>query len=248
MKYILLILIIFLSTQSHAIGLANTPYGRVTSSYAYLYQSPNQKINDNVICYLEESYFVEIVLDYNSDFYQANYNGINGFVLKKNIKKVLGTPTKPYPTTNLTTISNKCYLRSSPDSNANNIVAVVPENNTDLKYIGKIYGEEAIDYRGNLWYLVDFYGVKGYIYNQYVASIEPISINLEVLDEFSQITSTPSPLSNTDCAIVIAILSIPVIIIIIVMYKKPKPSKTAKTTKKIKNPRKIKKIDYDELL
>ena len=192
---------------------------------------------------------MEILLDYDSNFYQVNYNGISGFALKSNLKKVIGTPTKPFPSSKIITIQNKCYLRSSPISNSENIIAVVPENNSDLQYIGKIYGEEVIDYQGNLWYLVDFFGVKGYIYSQYVAKIDSININTETIDEQASISNKkPSPLTNTECAIIITILCIPIIFIIIFIYKNPKISNTKQTNKKIKNPRKIKKFDYDELL
>ena len=127
-----------------------------------------------------------------------------------------------------------------------NIVTVVPSSCTDLGYIGTIYGEEAIDYQGNLWYYVSYFGVSGYIYSKYIFSIDTIALNNEIFDVVgNNLTKNPTPLSMSECGIIIGILCIPAIIMIIIMYKSPKQTKVKKVSRKVP---KQKKIDYDELL
>lgn len=245
-KLITLLYLLLLCISSYKVIFASNSYARITANYAYLYKTASTEIQDNVICYLEQSYFVEITLDYNSEFYKVNYNGITGYALKNNLTKVIGTPSKPYPTTNIVSIDNKCYLRNSPKISQDNIITIIPNNCQDLNYIGYIYGEEAIDYQGNLWYYVNFLGVNGYIYSKYISSINPIALNSENLDtNITNLNAYPSPLNNLECGMIIFILSLPISIIIIIMYKAQKPTKTKKITRKIP---KVKTKDPDELL
>ncbi len=248
-KIIIIIYILLISLFPKVIAFATQGYARITTSYSYLYKSASSEIQDNIICYLEETYFVYITLDYNEDFYKVTYKDIDGYVMKSNVSRVLGSPSQAYPATSMTTINNKCYLRSSPKITEDNIITVVPQNCSDLEYIGKIYGEEAIDYQGNLWYFVSFYGVNGYIYHKYVDNIKSIAINIETMEQYANnLNKNPTPLNNLECGIIIAILSFPIIFIILIMYKSPKakPLPTNKTkSRKLPKPTKI---DYDNLL
>ncbi len=243
--YITLFVILLLMPPTHLVYASNS-YARITAPLAHLYHRASIEIEDNVICNLEQTYFVEITLDYDADFYKVLYNGIAGYVLKKDVTKVVGTPYTPFPKSNITTINNKCYLRSSPKISENNIVTVIPDNCTNLTYIGKIYGEEAIDYQGNLWYLVSYYGVQGYIYSKYIAEISTIAMNSEIIDEIAnnEIGYT-NPLNNTECAIIIAGLSLPIILLIIIMYIQPKDHVVKNKGQKVKKP---KEISHDDLL
>lgn len=241
----LIVYIICLLLLPSAIVHAYSGYGRITSAHAYLYKSASNIIDGNVVCTLEETYFVEITLDYSEDFYKVLYSGVSGYAKKSDITLVSSTPTKPYPNCTLTSINSKCYLRKTPKADDDNIVTVVPENCSDLKYIGKIYGEEAIDYQGNVWYFVSYFGVQGYIYSKYIKSMTSIAINSEVVETPADYqTRIPTPLTNIDCAIIIAILTLPIIIIVILMYRKPKP-KTVHYARKLK---KTKTVDLDSLL
>jgi len=248
-KFLLIIYLILLVLLPRFIVKASQGYARITTSYAYLYKTASKEIENNIICYLEETYFVFINLDYNEEFYKVTYNNTSGYVLKDTVTKVYGTPTKPNPTTKLTTISNKCYLRSTPKITENNIITVITENCTDLEYIGKIYGEEAIDYQGNLWYLVNYYGVSGYIYSKYISYIRPIAINNEIIEETSNnLKKNPTPLTNLECGIIITILTLPIIFVIFIMYQKPKISKNITNIPKTRKLPKTSKVDYDNLL
>ncbi len=241
-----LILIIAAIVPTGRIYAVSDTFARITSDYAYLYASPNLTIQDNVICFLENTYFVEITLDYDTQFYKAIYNGVGGYVAKKDVTKIIGTPTKPYPVATISTISSKCYLRSTPKITTENIVSVIAENTNGLKYIGKVYGEEGIDYHGNLWYYVEYYGVRGYVYSEYINHISAIAINTEEVQPAISVNKNPTPITNPECGIIIIILSIPAIGIIIFMYRAPNPK--PKTVKSIKKQKRVKKIDYDELL
>ncbi|MBE5734868.1 MAG: SH3 domain-containing protein [Clostridiales bacterium] len=245
-KIILAICMMLLSLYPLQIIMADSGYARIIRPLSYLYKSANSEIKDNVICYLEETYFVQITLDYSPEFYKVIYNDVSGYVSKNSVSNIIGTPSKPYPTANITTIDSKCYLRSTPTTADDNIVTVVPENCSDLKYIGKIYGEEAIDYQGNLWYYVSYFGVNGYVYSHYIYNISNIAINSETFDTISSGIKNPTPLSIPECGIIIAVLTLPALIIIILMFKPLRPAKNkSKSSRKIV---KQTKIDYDELL
>ena len=245
-KIIIAIAMLLLSLYPLRIIMADSGYARIIRPMSYLYKTASTEIKDNVLCYLEETYFVEITLDYDPTFYKVNYNGISGYVTKNSVTKIIGTPHTPYPTSNITTIDTKCYLRSSPTTKEDNVVTVVPDKCKELEYIGKIYGEEAIDYQGSLWYYVSYFGVKGYIYSEYIYSISNIATNTETFDNIdSNLTKNPTPLKIAECGIIIAVLSVPAIIIVILMYRSPKPKKQSRKIPKSKSE---KKIDYDELL
>ena len=86
---------------------ASNSYARITAPLAHLYHRASIEIEDNVICNLEQTYFVEITLDYDADFYKVLYNGIAGYVLKKDTKTLKGT----FATVDIT--SQKLTLYSS---------------------------------------------------------------------------------------------------------------------------------------
>ena len=252
------ILLIFLLTlsvitffspkTSHVI--AKTPqYAQIKNSNTYLYKSAELTSTKNKWCLIENSYFVKIINNYNSEFYKVEYNGISGFVKKSEINLVNEIPKTPYP--NLTTFNTNqtnCYLRSSPQITeiTNNVLLTIPKNTQNLKYIGKIIGEEAIDYKGSIWYLTEYNGTYGYIYSAYTNSISPINLNVENVtnytgEDFSKI----NPLTNLTCLIIIILTLIPSLFIVIMLYI-PKKSYKINNVKPIKN--KIKTNFYDENL
>ena len=218
-----------------------TEYARIIERTA-IYKSDLVTDNSNIICLLEPTYFVEIISDYNDKVCLVNYKGIDGYVLKSDIKKVSETPKNPYPSSKIKTFSNKCNLRSSPSADGT-VLVPIPAN-TELDYIGKVYGESVMDYNGEIWYLVDYLGFKGYVYNGYLTSLPLVSPNTEEIsflegNNFLQV----NPLSNESCIIMIVLILIPSILILILLFKKPKL--VQKKTRVIRN---NDKIDYDSLL
>ncbi|MBR2468294.1 MAG: hypothetical protein IKB42_04565 [Clostridia bacterium] len=249
---ILCILIVFAQFNIQNIVVeAKTPeFAQIKNSNTYLYKSAEFNSNQNRWCILEKSYFVKILNNYNNDCYKVEYNGLTGFVLKKDIQLINEIPNTPYPTNTTFTISgNGCYMRTSPQIKnvVDNTICVVPSN-TKLNYIGKIIGEEAVDLKGSVWYLTNYNGNYGYIYSGYTKSITPILANMENVtiykgDDFSKI----NPLTNIECIVIIVLTLMPCIVILYLLYKPRKFKniniKPKNTDKTIKTP-----IYFDENL
>ena len=248
LAYALFIFILPMQFQNLENANANSiQYARITSSNARLYKTATENNNiSNVICYLEETYFVEVLLNFNVDFYKVSYNNIVGYTLKSNLELVNGKPKTPFPNSTLKTIDSKCYLRSTPEvtSTNSNALCVIPANCSKIKYIGKMIGAEAVDYKGTTWYYVEYLETKGYIYNNYVANLSTIYQNLENLEPLKVLNEITNPLSTPKCAILIAIISSPCLLIILMLYIKPKvkPKKSNTFSKPIKS----RKITPDE--
>lgn len=230
---------LFFNKNSITISASSMQYARITSSNARLYKTATENNNiSNVICYLEETYFVEVLLNFNIDFYKVSYNGEIGYVLKSNLELVEGTPKTPFPISTITTSNSRCYLRSSPEvhTSNSNALCVIPANCNKIKYIGKAIGTEAVDYKGTTWFYVEYLETKGYVYNNYVANVSSIYQNLENLQPLNAIKEIINPLSTPKCAIIIAIISAPCIFILILLYKKPK-LKTQKLIPSLNSPK-----------
>lgn len=225
-KILLIFVVLFSSFQ---FTYCDNSYARITNSHTYLYRTASRNTDTkNIICVMENTYYVEILLIYDEDFYKVNYNGVSGYVLRQDVKRVKDVPTHPYPSgVEMVTINNNSYLRTSPNK-SNNSLTIVPSNCSKLNYIGKIYGEQVDDFRQNLWYYVEYQGVYGYIYSEYIRSISSIYPNVEELsyvndNDFDDIIN---PLSNSTCILIIVGMSVPILIIMYMIYKKPRRSKS----------------------
>ncbi len=242
---------LFSNANSISTHASSMQYARITSSNARLYKTATENNNiSNVICYLEETYFVEVLLNFNIDFYKVSYNGEIGYALKSNLELVEGTPKTPFPISTITTTNSRCYLRSSPEVQPSNLntLCVIPSNCNKIKYIGKAFGTEAVDYKGTTWYYVEYLETKGYIYNNYIANISSIYQNLENLQPLSTVKEIINPLSTPKCAIIIAIISAPCLFILILLYKKPaiKTPKLIPTLNKPNKPINKRKLESEE--
>lgn len=220
-----------------------TQYARVIDKNTYLYKTANDDNNiKNIICILENTYYVEILLIYDEDYYKVSYNGVSGFVLRNKVRKINETPATPYPKDiKMTTTNNNIYLRSSPEK-SNNSISIIPSNCTSLKYIGKAYGEQLDDFRKNIWYFVEYEGVLGYVYSEYIVSISDIYPNVEEIsflntNDFDEVIN---PLSDTNCLLLIVLMMVPLLVIIYLIYKKPRKNKYKEKYVAIK--------EYDEKL
>ncbi|MBQ7351602.1 MAG: hypothetical protein IJW59_01875 [Clostridia bacterium] len=190
---------------------------------------------ENIICLAEESYFVEIIVEY-EQCYRVNYNQVTGFVKKADVKEISNTPLTPYPNNIKLTIGNNCNLRSSPttQSTTTNIVIPIYTNTENIEFIGRIFGEEAIDFGGNTWYLIKHNNQYGYIYNKYVSSISPIYYNTENVSYTQEdIQSIQNPITHTPSIILIIILSIPIAITLFIFFLPQKTKHKPKRTPKI---------------
>lgn len=211
---------------------AQTPsYAQIKNSNTYLYKSAEFNAVNNKWCLIENTYFVKILNNYNSECYKVEYNGITGFVKKSEITLVNETPVNPYPN-NITFSIGKtsCYMRLTPQIKeiTDNTVCVVPANTTGLKYVGKIIGEEAVDFKGSIWYLTEYDGNLGYVYSGYTTSISSVPENIEQVSLFTgEDFSKINPLTNVTCIILITLTLIPCLFILFMLYS-PKKSKKLK--------------------
>ena len=225
LNIILISIYIMLSTHVDTSYADSNIYGRIDSTYTYIYPSPSlSNTTTDAICMIESTYYVEILEDVNSYYYKVHYNGIVGYVSKDNISLVSGTPMIPYPNNIVIVTKDRCNLRSSPDTTSNNIICLIPENTSTLVFLGRTTGAEVVDYGGNTWYYVEYNGYKGYIYNKYIDTITSIYKNTEDLPplKIDSITAPIHPLSSMDIVIYIVILSIPFVIILCILYIPPK--------------------------
>lgn len=220
MKTICLILLIIIATP---VTFSSGNYAMIKDDPAYLYVSPDDSSDvKNIICVMEDTYYVEILNTFDEKFYRVNYNGATGYVLRSAVRKVDGIPNTPFPNfVTLKTVSNNTYLRSSP-LKSNNALTIIPSNCTELEYIGYVYGEQVDDFRDNIWYYVKYLDIYGYIYGEYVTSISPIPQNVEQLSFLSDYEPLVNPLSNGLCILIVIVLTIPTFLILYLLYRKPK--------------------------
>lgn len=240
---ITLSLIAFLScffiVRKNEIFAETSHFAQIKNSNTFLYKSAELDNNFNKWCYLEKSYFVKVISDYNENYYKVEYNGINGYVKKTDVCLVNEIPKTPYPNSvTFKTGNSNCYLRDLPQvkSAINNTICVIPAN-TKLEYLGKIIGEEAVDFSGSVWYLTNYNGNIGYIYSGYTNSITEVKPNTEIVTEFlGSNYTTINPISNTNCLIIIFLTLIPCIFILVMLYC-PKKGKinNLHSNKKLKN-------------
>ena len=89
----------------------------------------------------------------------------------------------------------------------------------DFVFIGRIFGDESIDFGGTTWYYVNYQGNYGYIYNKYIKSITPIYENTETSNYTSTVNEKIiNPITHTPSLLIIVILFIPCLIILLILY------------------------------
>ncbi len=221
--FILLSVILLITTTNITVNAKSPQYAQIKNSNTYIYKSAEfDESVSNKWCLAENTYFVKILSNYNNEYYKVEYCGIIGYVKKENLTLVSNIPLMPYPQNVTFNINNSaCYMRSTPviKDVVNNIICQIPSGTKNLKYIGKIIGEEAIDFNGTIWYLTEFNGNIGYIYSGYTNSINNIALNTEQISVFNGYDySKLTPLSNPVCVFIICVTLMPVLIILFLLY------------------------------
>ena len=216
----IIMILICCTNYSNFQVIADNRYARIEKTTEIFKTNYANKNIDNIICLAEESYYVEIIADYDS-LYKVNYNGITGYIKKTDIRKVENIPNTPFPNNIKIIMNSNCNLRNSPTtkSSTNNIISTINTNAQDIIFIGRTTGEEAIDFGGTTWYYVNYNGNYGYIYNNYIKSITPIYKNTDkftYLQEYA--IQNENPLSQTSNIIIIIALSIPLFCILFILY------------------------------
>lgn len=189
MKILLIFLILFnLHSVSPEAIADNYPYAQVLQSGCYLYKTPLDNTNyTNTYFLLEPSYFVQLLSEYNSEFFKVRYMDVLGYVKKNQVQCVQGVPSSPY----LSNIKFRVFgsvsrsLNDKPYLNTNNPVLkeYLPLYCDDLIYYGKIYGESAVEERTNIWYYCKYTvtGETGYVYSDSCDKMTEIVKNTERL-------------------------------------------------------------------
>lgn len=178
----------------------NSCYARVMFDQANLYIAPTDDDSfSNVQFELPKTYFVELLDNANEKFYYCKYMSFFGYVKKDCVQAVEGVPKNPY----LENINFRVYsdqsrdMRTLPttDNNLSKQIAYVPLYTKNLSFIGKIYGEEVIKERTNVWYYCKYSGDKdyfGYVYSDFCDKMTATPLNTE------ELTYIQNPTFNTD--------------------------------------------------
>ena len=70
-KFLLRLLLVVYILTSTPITYCDSNYARILNSQTYLYRSANEdKSLKNMVCILEKTYYVEILMIYDEDFYK----------------------------------------------------------------------------------------------------------------------------------------------------------------------------------
>lgn len=228
MKWIILVSFLLLSCFSSTTPVfADTSYARLNVD-AYLYKtSAVDKNNYGVWCQMESTYFVEIILDFNSTLYKVRYGSVVGYVKKEDVTPVYSTPKNPYPSNIQIKLNAPCYLRSTPTINAANTLTTLSKEES-LPFIAKIDSEVVMDFNGPTWYLVSYQDVMGYVYAGYTEKLGTIMPNLEQVSLSMPTTSDIgiTPFNNIQSLWLVVLALIPTFGIIFLLYK-PKKEKKA---------------------
>lgn len=236
---------------------------RITKSNVPIYSQPILS-NENVMFYIEPSYFVELLEPENKGFYHVKYMDVEGYIKSENLTFVSGTPLTPYPTnTNFRVFApSGLHLRTSPHESEGpyNIITTIPYLENNLIYYGKVFGEEAISNKGDLWYYCKYITNEeqfcGFVYSVFCDMLKEIPPNTEQLD----ITDAPifdqpsketnntdklSTLSKPAQIVIIALVCLPCLLIVYLLFK-PTKITAIESRKKKKKIKKLRKSDYYE--
>lgn len=210
----------------------DTTYACVLSNHAYIFSSSDNNNMDNAICLAEYTYYVQILRTIDTHYF-VQYGDLCGYIAKDAVQKVKGTPQCPFPTNiYLKTYSNYCNLRSSPKiSTQSNIIASIAPK-TELQFVGRIYGEEGVDFHGTTWYYVKYNEISGYIYSAYIDNSVYIPLNCESLSANNALNDSISPLSIQSCIILLICMSAPIGVIMFILFRPPKKQSIKKIDKK----------------
>lgn len=244
-KYVILIIstiLLLFSNQEMIVHAEESSFAQITADICYLYRNPTSNPDiSNIWCQIEKTYFVEIINEYNDDYLKVNYNSVVGFVKKSDVKAVASSPISPFPSNiNIRINSNSgCYMRELPISKTttNNVLHTIPKGESNIQFVGYSYGDECVDLKGKLWYLIKYKNDIGYIYSDFVEKKITIYPNIEEVTFVTKdsVSSMLNPLSDTSTLVVTIIILIPCIFILILLFiPKPKPRKALSRRKPIK--------------
>ena len=209
-------------------------YAQIVQNGCYLYRNPSDNSNyTNIYFMIENTYFVELLSDYDENFYKAKYMDIIGYVKKNQVQCVQGTPRNPF-LENISfrvfgNISREMYDKPYYHTNNPSLKIYLPLYCEDLIYYGIIYGESAVEERTNIWYYCKYTVTNeyGYVYSDSCDKMSTIIKNTEKLayissPQWEQVAPTSAQLVSVDSnpfKITTALICIPFATFIILLIK-----------------------------
>lgn len=202
----------------------NLLYGKILTNNCMLLKTPN-KIDDYTNSYflLEQSYFVKVIEEYDN-YYYVNYLDISGYVNKKDIELTDSQISSPYLQNITFDIIKNCFLYSEPKNNENS-KAINLTKQSNIQYLGKIYGDELSKNSGNVWYYCKLENnnqiIYGYIHSSNTNNLSPITQNNEYYLKFVNKPEVNNLLSLniTNQTIIIITISLPILFLVFLLLK-----------------------------
>ncbi len=224
MKYILLLL---LSTFSFCFDFQPATasgdlsyYAKILSPGTYFYSTCN---DHDKLFELPTSYFVLLTDDAGEDFYSAKYGNCVGYVKKKEVSPMQGTPLKPYATSynfRITSLSGlPLFQEATFESEEITNIEFLEDK---IYFYGNFQGQELFSNSTDIWYYCSYTKNNkteyGYVFSYYCDFINEIKNNDEYFEEITgnltfKIDSISSPaMSDTVTAIIVLAVIIPLLI------------------------------------
>lgn len=192
---------------------------------------------------LPATYFVELVGEETDEEYLAvSYLDISGYIKKSDVEITDYEPVTKYASP-LFTASNEglsAILRSSPNHDGDNVLALIPDG-TKLLCYGFINGSARYEGTSTVWYYVKYETqdapLYGYVYS-YHGTAEPVADN--VVEKVVKPEPAPAPsqaedptepepespkIRNASDTVFIICLCIPAVLIMLLLFRSPQPRK-----------------------
>ena len=191
---------------------------------------------------MPQSYFVLLTDIADEYFYHAQYGNCNGYVKKKEVTPMNGTPLKPYATSYNLRITSMSGLPifETPSFNGEQISTVdfLQEN---INYYGNMQGQEYFPNSTDVWYYCSYtennQTIYGYVFSYYCNLTTDIKNNKEYFEEiteqlsFQKHISNSTNLSETLKALVILCVVISILIGIYI-FTAPQSNKSRRNSRK----------------
>ena len=257
-KFVIILCVVFLLNfllNIKVVNAENYIYARIMDSDTCLYSS-NTFDENSVLFTLERTYFVKIITS-NPNYLKVKYFSVNGYVRPEEVEIVNGIPNKPYPeniTFNINSPLNLKIRLTPTMKTEDNVIAILPKNDTQLNYIASTVGEESIKNMGTKWYYCSYtYSNNsitfGYVYAPLTENLTKITLNTETFEEKQELTENeiPNDITERQNLIIVVLLCSPAILIIILLVVPLNKKSNSKTKEKNKTSKKKSNKDYYEI-
>lgn len=193
---------------------------------------------------LPATYFVALLEDFDNteheNYILSSYLDIIGYISVANLATFDGEPVTKYATPAFTASNEglSAILRSSPDHNADNTLALIPDGEK-LLYYGTAAGSSRYEGASTVWYYVKYSGGEdplfGYVYS-YHGIADPIPENKveKVEKPAPEIPPEPMPtpeekhLSGAAQTVFIVCLCVPAALIMFMLFRRAPEDKKKK--------------------